>query len=305
MSNIFFEQVSYQGWDGCYRLSNGVVDIIISGEFGPRVLFFGFTGEYNELAEVYDVARSLPDTEFKLYGGHRFWHAPEQRGRTYYPDNHPVSITFEDGVLTARAEVESTTGMQKTLQFSLHPTLPTVLVTHSLTNLGAWSVEVAPWALTCMAVGGTAILPLPPRGSHETDLLPSSSLVLWSYTNLSDPRWTFTTEGVLLNADGVSTTPQKIGAPVPSEWLAYARDGHMFVKQFEHRTGATYPDDGCSGELFVINYMLEVESLAPLAPLGPNETTDHVESWTLLRDIAEPRTAADIAAIRAIIEGLD
>jgi hypothetical protein len=304
MSNLIFEQVSYGGWDKCYRLSNGIIDLIISAAFGPRVLYFGFTGRQNELAEVYDTARSLPDDQFKLYGGHRFWHAPEQRGRTYYPDNAPVSITFENGILTAVADVEISTGMQKTIQISLSETGSQVLVTHSLTNLGAWPVDVSPWALTCMAVGGTAILPFPPRGSHETELLPSSSLVLWAYTDLNDPRWTFTTEGVLLRADGVNPKPQKIGAPVPSEWLAYARNGTLFVKQFEHQTGVIYPDNGCSGELFVINYMLEVESLAPLVTLAPNETIDHVETWSLLRDIPEPRTADDIAHLRTIIAAL-
>lgn len=301
MTTLTFEKISYGGWDGCYRLSNGIVDLVISGNFGPRILRYGFVGEQNELAEVYDAARNTPDDQFKLYGGHRFWHAPEQRGRTYYPDNTPVSITFDDGILTVISDVEISNGMQKTIQISLDPTSSKVLVTHSLTNTGTWAVHVAPWALTCMAVGGTAILPLPPRGSHESELLPSSSLVLWAYTDLSDPRWTFTTEGVLLKADGVNTSPQKIGAPVPSEWLAYARDGHLFVKQFEHQVGTNYPDNGCSGELFVINYMLEVESLAPLATLAPHETADHVESWTLLRDITEPQTAADIASIRAKI----
>ncbi len=304
MTDIRFEQTSYAGWDGCYRLSNGVVDLIISGGFGPRILRFGFIGEQNEFAEVYDAARATPADQFRLYGGHRFWHAPEQRGRTYYPDNTPVNITFADGILTAVADAETTTGMQKTLQISLDPTGARVLVTHSLTNIDLWPVQVAPWALSCMAVGGTAILPLPPRGSHETNLLPSSSLVLWAYTNLSDPCWTFTPEAVLLKADGVNPMPQKIGAPVSQEWLGYARGGNLFVKQFEHESGATYPDNGCSGELFVINYMLEVETLAPLATLAPGETADHVESWSLLRDVAEPHTAADIASITSRIAEL-
>jgi len=297
MNDIHFEQTSYAGWDGCYRLSNGVVDLIISGDFGPRLLRFGFIGEQNEFAEVYDAARATPVDEFRLYGGHRFWHAPEQRGRTYYADNAPVNITFKDGILTAVGDVETTTGMQKTLQISLDPTGARVLVTHSLTNTGLWPVQVAPWALTCMAPGGTAILPLPKRGSHETHLLPSSNLVLWAYTDLSDPRWTFTPEALLLKADGVTTTPQKIGAPVSQEWLGYARDGHLFVKQFEHDASAAYPDGGCSGELFVINFMLEVESLGSLTTLAPNETVDHVESWSLLRDVPEPRTAADLTNI--------
>ncbi|MCU0466293.1 MAG: DUF4380 domain-containing protein [Anaerolineae bacterium] len=305
MSSITFEPASYGGWDGCHRLSNGVIDLMISGGFGPRVLFFGFTGGDNELAEIYDGAAKVPADQFRLYGGHRFWHAPEAQPRTYYPDNNPVDITFADGVLTLAAPTESTTGMQKTLHISLDPTGARVLVTHSLTNTGLWPVQVAPWALTCMAPGGTAILPLPPRGSHSENLLPSSHLVLWAYTDFSDPRWTFTPEALLLKADGLSTLPQKIGAPVAQEWLGYARNGHLFVKQFEHRPSAEYPDGGCSGELFVIDYMLEVESLGALVMLQPGETVDHVETWHLLDGVPEPRTAADVAAhITPLVAGL-
>jgi hypothetical protein len=295
MASVTFEQVEYGGWTNCYRLSNGIVDVVISGGFGPRILRYGFVGQPNELAELYDAARATPPDQFRLYGGHRFWHAPEAHPRTYYPDNAPIDITFADGVLTASAPVEHTTAMQKTLHLSLDPASPRVLVTHSLTNHGAWAVQVAPWALTCMAAGGTGILPLPPRGSHTDNLLPSSHLMLWAYTDLSDPRWTFTPDAVLLKADPTRDTPQKIGAPVTPEWLAYARDGRLFVKQFEHLAGATYPDGGCSAELFVINFMLEVESLAPLATLDAGATVDHVESWTLLADVPEPRTAADVA----------
>ena len=58
-----------------------------------------------------------------------------------------------------------------------------VRVTHRLHNRGLWPVTLAPWALSAMAPGGTAILPLPPRGSHADNLLPVSHLVSWAYTD--------------------------------------------------------------------------------------------------------------------------
>ncbi len=296
MSSLTFERVGYGGWQNCWRLSNGQVDLILSGEFGPRVLRFGFVGQHNELAELYDASRAVPSDQFRLYGGHRFWAAPESTTATYYPDNQPIEVNFADDLLTAAAPIEHTTGLQKTLQFSLSPSAPRVLVTHSLTNHSVWPIQVSPWALTCMAPGGTAILPLPPRGSHEGNLLPTGHLMMWAYTDFSDPRWTFTPEYVLLKGDPTAQTPQKIGAPNIREWLAYARGGHLFVKQYEHIEGAAYPDGGCSSELFTIHFMLEVETLGPLVTLSPGETIDHVETWSLLRDVPEPRTMADITA---------
>lgn len=289
MSSIQYEKLNFEGWDGCHRLSNGIADLVVSGNFGPRVLRFGYSGEANLFHQAYDSARSIPDDAFRLYGGHRLWHAPENPGRTYVPDNTPVQVNYDNGVLSIVQAAEPVAQVEKALDIALDPTGARAIVTHTLTNRGVWPVELSVWALSVMRIGGTAVLPLPPRAPHSDDtLLPTNTFTLWSYTDFSDPRWAFSPRSVLLNGSADNSYAQKIGASVPDGWLAYWYDGTAFVKRFDYEAGATYPDNGSSAELYTNGEFLELESLAPLTKLAPGESAEHVETWLLTRDLPEP-----------------
>lgn len=165
---------------------------------------------------------------------------------------------------------------------------------HRITNHGFWPVEVSPWAVSVMASGGTAILPIPPRGTHPEILEPTNPLILWAYTDMTDPRWTWGHKYITLRQDTSATTPQKIGAGLPDGWLAYANHEHLFVKTFGYTSGATYPDLGSSVELFTNPEMLEMETLGPVTKLEPGASVEHVECWFLFRDVPMPTSEADI-----------
>src|ERR1035437_3883109 len=36
------ERISYRGWNHAYRLSNGVVELVVTADVGPRILFYAF-----------------------------------------------------------------------------------------------------------------------------------------------------------------------------------------------------------------------------------------------------------------------
>ncbi|MCY3865090.1 MAG: hypothetical protein OXG68_06580 [Chloroflexi bacterium] len=38
------EQISYRHYSRCHRLWNDEVDLLVTGDFGPRVIRFGFKG---------------------------------------------------------------------------------------------------------------------------------------------------------------------------------------------------------------------------------------------------------------------
>ena len=291
------EIVNYRGWPNCCRLSNELVELIVTTDVGPRIIRFGFNGDDNELQEIATDMGQMGGDTFRFYGGHRLWHAPEERPRTYWPDNVPVHYEpIEQGVHLIQP-VETTTGIQKEIEIRLAPQAAQVELVHRLRNTNLWAIELAPWALTVMAPGGTAIIPLPPRGSHIDQLLPTSTLTLWAYTNLSDARWTLGEKYLLLRQNPAALTPQKIGATVPDGWLAYARAGHLFVKHFVHQPDAPYPDLGCSAELFTNADMLELETLGPRQIIEPGATIEHRETWQLYRDVPMPRTDADVEAV--------
>jgi hypothetical protein len=290
------ERIAYKGWQNCYRMSNGIIDLIATTDVGPRLIRFGFSGDVNEFKEYPDMLGKTGGEEFRLYGGHRLWHAPEARPRTYYPDNVPVTIEQHSEWVRLIQPVENTTGIQKEMDVALSVDAACVRVTHRLRNTNLWAVELAPWALSVMAPGGRVLLPLPPRGSHEANLVPANTLTMWAYTDMSDPRWTWGRKYVMLRQDPQRTEPQKVGLMVPNGWVAYARDGHLLVKLFHHVSGAPYPDWGCSVETFTNAEMLEVETLGPTVTLQPNGAVEHVETWWLYRDVPVPTSDADIDA---------
>ena len=287
----------YGGWANCYYLSNGIAELVLTGDVGPRVIRFGFAGGENEFREFPDMLGKSGGEEWRVYGGHRLWHAPEEVPRTYFPDNGPVRIEPLDGVegaVRVTQPIEPTTGIEKEIDIRLAVDQAHVTVTHRLRNLNLWAVELAPWALSVMAQGGVGILPLPPRGSHPKDLRPTSTLALWSYTDLSDPRWIWGKKYVLVRQDPAAALPQKIGAVVPDGWLAYARSGHLFVKTFDYVPGARYPDLNCSAEIFTNADILEAETLGPLSRLEPGAAVEHIEHWFLLDGVPMPQNDGDV-----------
>jgi hypothetical protein len=281
-------KIAYQGWPNCYRLWNDLVELIITTDVGPRLIRFGFIGD-NELAEFPADLGQTGGNEFRVYGGHRLWHAPESKERTYSPDNSPVTLEQKAECVRVIQPTETMTGIQKEMEISLSPTDAHLRILHRLRNHNLWAVELSVWALTAMAPGGTAVIPLPPRGPHPEHLLPSSTFTVWPYTDLSDPRLTWGRKYVLFHQDSNRPSPQKIGASVPDGWAAYVRDGHLFVKTFRHIPGATYPDFGSSFEAYTDGEILELETLSPLTRVEPGGMVEHTESWFLWRGVPTPR----------------
>lgn len=288
------EKIAYAGWENCRRVANGQVEIVVTADVGPRVIRFALEGGGNMFKEYASMVGKTGGDEWRIYGGHRLWHAPEAKPRSYSADNSPVEVTESDGCVHVKQPVEPDTGIAKEIDIRMAAQAPRVTVTHRLRNTGPWGVELAPWALSVMGEGAKAIIPLPPRGSHEDNLLPANTLTMWAYTDMTDPRWTWGRKYVMLQQDPKAEGPQKIGAMVPDGWAAAARLGDLFVKRFRHDPLATYPDWGCSVETFTNADMLELETVAPLARLEPGACVEHVEDWFLFAGVPAPATDADV-----------
>jgi hypothetical protein len=285
------KRIEYGGWPNCYRVSTDHMELIITSDVGPRIIDCRLPGGENLLYQFPEQMGNTFGEAFRFYGGHRLWHAPEDPERTYQPDNQPLSVDVRETQLQLTAPLEHETGIQKHLYITPHETH--ITLDHSLTNHNLWDVTLAPWALTMMTGGGTAILPLPPRGSHEDNLQPTSRLALWAYTDLSDPRWQYGRQYLRLRQDSQHTTPQKIGA-YPVQWLAYVLDDVLFLKEFSAET-ATYPDNQSNAELFTDEKLLELESLGVLAAVAPGDKIHHREIWSLHRLDAPLNTDDDIS----------
>jgi hypothetical protein len=201
MSTPLIEKIAYQGWPHCYRVSNGEVELIVTSDIGPRIMRFGFMGGQNLFKEYEEQLGGVGEPEWKLRGGHRVWAAPEDAKRTYALDNSPIQVEITGGVLKATSNVEADSGLEKQIEIQLAPSGTGVTVIHRLKNTLPWPIELAPWALTMMTPGGMGITGHPPRATHLEVLQPTHPLVMWAFTDLSDPRWKFTKKYLMLKQD--------------------------------------------------------------------------------------------------------
>jgi hypothetical protein len=288
------EKIAYGGWLNCYRLANDQVELVVTADVGPRVIRFGFTGEVNEFTEVPEQLGQVGGSDWRLYGGHRLWNAPESLERTYIPDNQPPEVMEIAGGFSLCQPVEAETGIQKEMAIRLAPDKNHVTITHRLRNCNPFEIDLAPWAVTVMASGGTAILPLPPRGAHDENLLPTGRLILWAYTDMTDPRWTWGRQYILLRQDVSVPLSQKLGIANTEGWVGYANHGNLFVKTAAYLPDSTYPDLGSSTEIYTNGGMLEVETLAPVMRVPSNGSVEHVENWYLFRGVPQPRSDEDV-----------
>ena len=253
---VRIEKTNYKGWPNCYRITNGDVELVVTGDVGPRVIRYGFPGGQNLFKEYAEMIGKSGESQWMIRGGHRLWMAPEDPVLTYALDNGPVKIEAAGGVLTATAPVE---------------------------------------ALTVMAPGGAGITGFPPRGKHPDVLPPTNPLVMWAYTNLADKRWTFTEKYAVLRQDPKASEPEKIGHFNKNTWGAYLLGTDLFLKRHQADPSKIYPDFGCSFETFTNADMLELETLGPLTKVAPDATVDHVERWSLHRNVRIPAwTDADL-----------
>lgn len=277
------------------------LELVVTTGVGPRVVSLkSKQGEAGNLFIEIPVDAKKPEA-FHIRGGHRLWHAPEHLERTYQPDNDVLETKWLPKGVALLQPAEKKTGIQKGMKIELSGAR-TVRVTHTLSNRGFWAVETAPWALTMFNPGGYGVVPLPPKGSHAGgDLLPSYSLVPWSYTDLSLPVWDLHRDFIGINVSKARSA-QKLGITYYPGWSAYWLKGTTFVKYAAPQRGAVYPDFGCCFETFTNGSMIELETLGALISLAPGKTATHVEHWAIFDGLAKPDTDASFVKLAATVK---
>ena len=278
------EKITYSDLPDCLRLTNGDVEIIATTAVGPRILRYALAGSENILGLHPEAKLETALGEFKPYGGHRLWIAPENMPNSYAPDNSPVEYAFDESnnSIHLTQAIEPVTKTQKELIITLEKTGSRVSINHRITNHGTETIRLAPWALTIMRGGGEALIPNEPFAPYSGEtLLPVRNLTAWSYTDLSDSRWKFDRNFIHLRTDAEISEPQKIGVLNKQGWAAYKWKNLHFIKRFDYIEDAIYPDMNSNTELYVAGDFIEVESLAPLTKLTPGESIEYAERWEL------------------------
>jgi hypothetical protein len=299
---MIVDKISYEGWENCYHLSHGELEVIVTSDIGPRIIYFGLKNGENMFLQVPEDMGKTGGDEYRFYGGHRLWHSPEIKPRTYQPDNVSVDHFELDNIHYFVPPLEEKTGIQK--QISLSFQNGTLVVDHTVTNNGMWPVELSIWPITMLKTGGVGIMPLPPHVSHEMQVQPTHAITLWGYTSLNDPRLHFGDKYIWIEQRADIENPLKLGLQVNFEylwsvgWLAYVNHDTMFVKSLHPPLESMiYPDLGTQLEIFTNDKIFELETLGALRTLQADETVTHREYWSLHANVAMPTNDAEIGDI--------
>jgi hypothetical protein len=252
---------------------------------GPRIVRLFLNGsQENWFAELPNKKMATPLGDYFFRGGHRLWYAPEKMPQTYQPDNAPIEIEEIPNGARLSQSPETLTGIRKSITIQLDTHRAALTLTHHLKNTGTQSIELAPWAITMLKLGGVAILPQNVGAVDEHALLPNRNLILWQYTRIDDSRLELRDDFIRIHARP-ELPPCKIGYLNRAGWMAYWRNDILLVKRFAPQPDQPHPDFDCNAEVYCNDEFIELETLAPMRCLMPNETVEHVETWEFYRGV--------------------
>ena len=279
-------KIEHLGFPNCYELANGDACVVASSDFGPRILEYSLAAGNNILGWHPDAEVTTDLGTWKPFGGHRLWLAPENMPLSYAPDNERVEVERHYDLSLSLIASKDAADLEKRMTLTLAESGSSLTIEHLLTNRGE-TRDISAWALTIMAPGGEAVVPNEPFAPYSGEtLLPVRSMAVWSYTDLTDPRWTFTENEIRIRVDETLGKPQKIGVLNRQGWAGY-RSGHLFFrKRFGYVEGATYPDMNSNTEVYTAGSFVEVESLSPLRRLETDESLEYIETWELTSDVS-------------------
>ena len=291
MAKVDVREITHDQFGRCIELTNGLVELLVTIDYGPRIMHFATVGMENMF--YVDEAKAPLGTAYpayegdicRCYGGHRLWISPEVLPRCYYPDNASVTWELCENGAVFTSPVEKVNFIQKTLTVTLMEDAPSATVLHSIENTGHWEVELAPWCLSMMAAGTKAVMPMPNR---ETGVLANRNFTVWPYASMADARVYWGEDFITLQQNSKNTRAFKFGYNNEAGWAAGFNKGQVFIKFYEPVIDGLYPDNGCSYETYTNEVFLEMETLGEATLLQPQESVQFMEEWELYPESSVP-----------------
>lgn len=301
MPKIEVEEIGFKDYGKCLKITNGIVEAVVTLDIGPRVIRFAFKGGENffheDLKQESFVSGEPLEAIFGkgskwlLYGGHRLWLSPEDMPMSYYPDNEPVQYKRTKNGFEFISPAQRINDVQYKIELIMPENKPGITVNHFATNTGGRTIKRSPWAITAMKRSGLEVIPQP---LNNTGLLPNRNISLWPVSDMSDERIYWGKKYITLKQETDIKSSFKFGINNTRGWAAYFVNNGMFVKQYYHNPDGCYPDKDVSYETFTNNYSIEMETLGEFVDITPGSTVFHSEEWTLVDNVERPEPNDEI-----------
>ncbi len=274
---------TYRGWTNAFTVGNGQVEAVIVPETG-RVMQFRFAGSTagpfweNETL----LGKPMPERPWEAahgsFGGDKTWPAPQSAW------NWPPPDVFDATPLTARvaedqsviltSEVSPRFGIRTVRRVVLERAAPVMHIETTYEKVKGDPTEISVWVITQMKSPEAVFIPVPketrfPEGSTTNWGIPAA------HFQLADGLVRFTRD---------LQTAHKIGNDAGQ--MVWVGPQEVVRIVLPRESGATYPDGGCSVEVYTnpdpVPYV-ELETLGPLRRLAVGDRVSATNTYHLSR----------------------
>jgi hypothetical protein len=272
-----YEVRNTQQWGKVLWLQSAGVEIGVALDFGIRIVHLSCEGMENlYYVQPNDLSDNFTKGDWRVYGGHRLWMAPECE-ESYCPsENAPIRYT----VLPNGVELEQDT--EPLLQISKRLTITFledggVALDQKIINCSDKTITGASWGVNTLDGGGQARIAFTGQRGYN----PQRVVSLWGLTNLHDPRIRFEKESVTATHMAEITDYFKIGLYANPGEAVLKNKGQELTITFDAEPLQCYMDNGCNFELYLCSRFMELETLGTRTDIRPGECASHREVWHL------------------------
>ncbi len=295
-------KMKWNGWDNSYQITNATTKIIVVPAIG-RIMYYGLKEGSNVLwndPQLY--GKTLPTDlqsikTWSNFGGDKVWPTPQDdfgkiNGMTWPPDpwfdGAPHTVKeLEDGV-EITSPVSDFCGAQSIREIRLDKESSRLTINQRIKKLKKAQIRsVEPirhiiWNVTQIISPSQALFNLNSNSKFQQGY----------YIFPTGGADNFTVEGNTGIFVPHASNAQKAGAD-SDKWLAAIFDNVVIGEFFTFDPAGSYPDNGCSAEVYTSSDYTEIELLSPMQYLDINQEISFTIEWELYQLPDNAKSAAD------------
>lgn len=282
------KEITTDEYGHCAVLTTEEIEIIVTLDYGPRIVSANRIGEPN-------LIYNKEDPELERSYGHKMRITLEKSTNAVYCDNSPVRYSpMADGVRFIQT-LSDPVQLELNMDIVFDTDIGSFMVVHSVLNQSREDIRLSIYTETPFGTDGFVFIPQ--SNIRESDR-PSRVLSLWENCRWNDERLFIGNHYVTVHSiipeieeagdfkliGGDILEPRlKIGVNNTAGFCGYIDGRLALVKRYVHNRTALYPFSGCSAFATANDGYLSIQNTSPFYLIAPGESARHIESWIFTR----------------------